>query len=153
MAMYDIIGEFGDAQTFTTLTTTEGRVSTNVINLGVSDVNWGNGEIWLNIKVATLFAATGGTPATTITLRSSTDATINGSDTAVITIAAQDLTALSVGADVFRGRIPIDVDQEQFIGVFVQNATADYTAGALDMWLDHGSQSDFLTQKALSNIT
>ena len=152
MAMDDINGEFGDAQTFTTLTTTEGRASTNEINLGVADVNWGNGEIWLNIKVNTAFISAG-TPATTITLRSSTDATINGSDTAVITIAAQDLTALSAGADVFRGRVPIDVDQEQFIGVFVQNATASYTAGNLDMWFDHGSQSDFDTQKALSNIT
>lgn len=153
MAMYDIIGEFADAQTFTTLTTTEGRTSTNVINLGVSDVNWGNGEIWLNIAIATAFTSTGGTPATTITLRSSTDETVNGSDTAVITIAAQDLTGKVAGTLLARQRLPVDVDQEQFIGVFVQNATADYTAGALDMWLDHGSQSDFATQKTQSNIT
>ena len=57
MALYDIIGDLGDAQTFTTLTTTEGRASTDIINLGNSDLNWGNGELWLNIKVSTLFAA------------------------------------------------------------------------------------------------
>ncbi len=153
MAMYDIIGEFGDAQTFTTLTTTEGRVSTNVINLGVADVNWGNGELWLNITVSTAFASTGGTPATTITLRSSTDSTVNGSDTAVITIAAQDLTGVAAGTFVARQRLPVAVDPEQFLGVFVQNAGADYTAGALDMWLDQGPQSDFATQKTQSNIT
>lgn len=152
MAMYDIIGEFADAQTFTTLTISEGRASTNVINLGIADVNWGNGEIWLNIKIAVAFT-TSGSPSTTITLRSSTNDSIDGSDTAVITIPAQDLTDLNVGDDVFRGRLPIDVDQEQFIGVFVQNASAAYTAGALDMWLDHGSQSDFATQKTQSNIT
>ncbi len=153
MAMYDIIGEFGDAQTFTTLTTTEGRVSTNIINLGIDDVNWGNGELWLNITIATAFTSAGGTPATTITLRSSSDATVNGSDTAVITIAAQDLTGVAAGTFVARQRLPVTVDQEQFIGVFVQNATADYTAGALDMWLDHGPQSDFGTQQTQSNIT
>lgn len=153
MAMYDIIGEFGDAQTFTTLTTTEARISENILNLGLSDVNWGNAEIWLNIKVSTAFTKGDGTPATTITLRSSTDITVNASDTAVITVASQDLTLLSVGADVFRGRLPIDVDVEQYLGVLVANAGADYSAGALDMWLDQGSQSDFATQKALSNIT
>ena len=153
MAMYDIIGEFGDAQTFTTLTTTEGRASTNEINLGASDVNWGNAEIYLNIAIATAFASTGGTPATTITLRSSTDSTITGSDTAVITIPSQDLTGVAAGTLLLRQHLPVDVDQEQYLGVFVQNATADYTAGALDMWLDHGPQSDFPAQKALSNIT
>ena len=152
MAIYDIIGELGDAQTFTTLTTTEGRASTDVINLGLTDVNWGNGELWLNIKIATAFL-TSGTPATTITLKSSTSTTLLTGDTSVITIAAQDLSDLSIGADVFRGRLPIDVDQNQYIGVFVKNATAAYTAGALDIWIDHGSQSDFATQKALSNIT
>ena len=152
MAMYDIIGELGDAQTFTTLTTTEARISENIINLGVDDVNWGNGELWLNIKVATAFI-TSGTPATTITLRSSSDTTVNVSDKAVITIAAQDLSDLSIGDDVFRGRLPIDVDQEQYIGVLVANATESYTAGALDIWIDHGSQSDFPAQEALSNIT
>ncbi len=152
MAMFDIIGELGDAQTFTTLSTTEARISENIINLGVDDVNWGNGEIWLNIKVATAFT-TSGTPSTTITLRASSDSTVNASDTAVITIAAQDLSDLSVGDDVFRGRLPIDVDQEQYIGVLVANATNPYTAGALDIWIDHGSQSDFPAQEALSNIT
>ncbi len=153
MAMYDIIGEFADAQTFTTLSTTEARISENILNLGLSDVNWGNAEIWLNIKVATAFTKGDGTPATTITLRSSTDTTVNASDTVVLTVASQDLTLISVGADVFRGRIPINVDVEQYLGVLVANAGADYSAGALDMWLDHGSQSDFATQKALSNIT
>ncbi len=152
MAMYDIIGEFSDAQTFTTLTTTEGRVSTDIVNLGTSDVNWGNAEIWLNISIAVAFL-TAGTPATTITLRSSTDETVNGSDTAVLTIAAQDLSDLSVGDFVARVRLPVVTDPEQFLGVFVQNATAAYTAGALDMWLDHGSVSDSGAQKTLSNIT
>lgn len=152
MAMFDIIGEFGDAQTFTTLTTTEARISSNIINLGVDDVNWGNGELWLNIKVATKFVSAG-TPSTTITLRSSSDTTVNVSDTAVITVPAQDLTALAVGADILRQRLPINVDQEQYLGVLVANATKPYTAGALDIWLDHGSQSDFPAQEALSNIT
>ncbi len=151
MAMYDIIGEFADAQEFA-ITTTQALISENILNLGVADVNWGNAEIWLNIKVATAFVSVG-SPSTTITLRSSTDTTVNGSDTAVITVAAQDLTSLSAGADVFRGRIPINVDVEQFLGVLVTNTGETYSAGKLDMWLDHGSQSDFATQKALSNIT
>ncbi len=153
MAMYDIIGEFADAQDFT-LTTTETIVSENNINLGVADVNWGNGEIWLNIKVHTAFTTAQGTPSTVITLRTSSDSTVNASDTAVITIAAQNLTtATSLGSDVFRGRLPIDVDQEQFIGVVAVNSGGGYSTGKLDIWLDHGSQSDFATQKTQSNIT
>ncbi len=152
MAMYDVIAELGDAQTFTTLTITEGRASTDVINLGSADNNWGNAELWLNISVAVAFT-TSGTPATTITLRSSTDGTITGSDTAVLTIAAQDLSDLSLGDFVTRQRIPVVTDPEQFIGVFVQNATAAYTAGALDIWIDQGSVSDSGIQKTQSNIT
>ncbi len=153
MAMYDIIGELGDAQDFT-LTTTETIVSEDVLNLGVDDVNWGNGEIWLNIKVNTAFTTAQGTPSTTITLRASSDDTVNASDTAVITIAAQNLTtATSLGSDVFRGRVPIDVDQEQYLGVVAVNTGGGYSTGKFDIWFDHGSQSDFATQQALSNIT
>lgn len=153
MAMFDIIGEFSDAQDFT-ITTTETIVSEDVINLGTSDVNWGNGELWLNIKVHTAFATSGGTPSTTITLRASSDSTVNASDTAVITIAAQNLTtSTSIGSDVFRGRLPIDVDQEQFLGVVAVNTGGGYSTGKLDIWIDQGSQSDFATQKTLSNIT
>ena len=153
MAMYDIIGEFADVQDFT-LTTTETIVSENNINLGVDDVNWGNGELWLNIKVHTAFTTAQGTPSTTITLRASSDSTVNASDTAVITIAAQNLTSTtSLGSDIFRGRLPIDVDQEQYIGVVAVNTGGGYTTGKLDIWLDHGSQSDFPAQEALSNIT
>lgn len=151
MATYDIIGELSNNQDFT-LTTTETIVSQNEINLGIDDVNWGNGELWLNIKVGTIFASVG-TPSTTITLRSSSDSTVNASDTAVITIAAQDLSALSAGADIFRGRLPIDVDQEQYLGVVVVNTGEEYSTGTLDIWIDHGSQSDFPAQIAQSNIT
>ena len=153
MAMYDIIGEFSDGQAYTSLTSSQGVISDNIINLGVSDVNWGNGEIWLNIKVHTAFVATASTPATTIVLYSATDTTIDSGDTAIISIASQNLTSLSIGDYVYRGRLPIAVDPEQYLGVYFQNATDSYSAGALDIWLDHGSQSDFATQKAQSNIT
>ncbi len=153
MATYDIIGELGDAQDFT-LTTTETIVSENVINLGVDDVNWGNGEIWLNVKVNTAFTTAQGTPSTTIALRASTDATVNASDTAVITIPAQNLTtATSLGSDIFRGRLPINVDREQYLGLVVVNTGGGYATGKLDIWFDHGSQSDFPAQEPLSNIT
>lgn len=151
MAMYDILGELADNQDFS-LTTTETIVSEDVLNLGIDDINWGNGEIWLNIKVSLLFVSSG-TPSTIITLRASSDDTVTASDTAVITIPAQDLTGLSLGADVYRGRVPIDVDQEQTLGVVAVNTSGEYSQGKLDIWFDHGSQSDFATQQALSNIT
>ncbi|MCK5017535.1 MAG: hypothetical protein KAS32_10750 [Candidatus Peribacteraceae bacterium] len=153
MAMYDIIGVFSDGQTdFGGATATETILSEDILNLGDSDLNWGNAELWLNIQVGTAFTS-GGTPSTTITMNSSTDTTVNASDTAVITVAAQDLTALSSGDYVFRGRLPVAVDVEQYLGIVFVNTAAAYTAGSFDIWIDHGSQSDFSTQKALSNIT
>lgn len=153
MAMFDIIGEMSDAQDFT-ITTTETIVSEDVINLGTSGVNWGNAEIWLNIKVHTAFTTSGGTPSTTITLRSSADSTVNASDTAVITVAAQNLTtATSIGSDILRQRLPVTVDVNQYLGVVAVNTGGGYAAGKLDIWLDHGPQSDFGTQKTQSNIT
>ena len=85
--MYEIIGELSDNQDFT-LTTTEEIVSENEINLGIDDMNFGNGELWLNIKVSEAFTTAQGSPSTTITLRTSSDSTISSADTAVITIAA-----------------------------------------------------------------
>lgn len=153
MAMFDIVGELADKQDFT-LTTTETIVSEDVLNLGIDDINWGNGEIWLNIKVAVAFTTAQGTPSTTITLRASSDSTVNASDTAIITVAAQNLTtATSLGSYILRQRLPITVDQEQYIGVVAVNTGGGYTTGSLDIWLDHGPQSDFPAQIALSNIT
>jgi hypothetical protein len=152
MAIFDVIGEFSDAQTFTTLTTTEGRASTDIINLGGADRNFGGGEpLYLNIRVNTAFTSAG-TPATTISLRNSTNTTLNGSDTVVIATGAIDLTGYSAGQFVTRVSLPVNVDEEQYIGLWVQNASASYTAGNLDAWIDHGPRTDFDTQVTTSNI-
>lgn len=151
MAMFDIIGELSDAQDFFG-TTTQAIASENVINLGNSDVNWGNAEIWINVQISTAFV--GASSTTKVELKSSADATIAAGDTTVMTLQPlADLTGKAVGDFLFRGRIPVDVDQEAFIGVLVTNAADDTSAGALDIWLDHGSQSDSGVQKTLSNIT
>ena len=154
MALFDVIRELCDAQTnFGGLTTSEGLVSEDIINLGDSDLNFGAGEpLYLNIRVNTAFTS-GGSPATDITLYASTNATVNASDSEVYTLRTNvDLTGYSAGDYVFRGALPVKVDEEQYIGLYVQNATAEYTAGALDAWIGHGPQSDHDTQVASSNI-
>jgi hypothetical protein len=152
MAIYDIIGEFSDGQDVTSITTTGILASTNTLDLAVSDLNFGSAEIWLNIQIHTAFTSSG-SPTTRFDLKSSTDTTINASDTAVLTVTAQDLTSLSVGDYVFRGRIPLDTDIERYIAILMTQTGDEYATGNVDIWLEHSTQTDHPSQKAQSNIT
>ncbi len=146
MAMFDILAEFSDAQP---ITDTDAQ-STDVLDIGenLEDLNFGQAELWLNIKIGTAFLA--GT-SIVFTLYSHTAATSIQSGTALWTktVTTGSLTA---GAWITRQRLPLNADENRYLGVYY-DVTGTMTAGTIDAWLDGGSQTDHPSQKAQSNIT
>jgi len=145
MAMYDIIGEMSDAQVLTV-----DAQSTNVLDLTNSDVNWGNAEIWLNVVIGTQ-PETG--TSINFTLYTHSAATSINSGTAMITSGAIAQATMVDGYQVIRQRLPLDVDRERYIGMYYDITDTFDGGGTVDAWLDFGSESDFGTQKTLSNIS
>lgn len=148
MALFDIMFEFSDAQDIFTGTAT--KAATNVIDMQASDLEMGAGEpIWLNIRVTTAFAGAG---TATFKLVSDTDATMDASSIESLQTEPFAITSIDAAGDwVYRGPIPVDFDRNQYVGL-VCTCSGNMTAGAIDAWLDHGSQSSYDTQVSTSNI-
>lgn len=148
MALFDALFEFSDAQSVATST---GDVAAeNVLDTQNSDLELGAGTpIYLNIRVTTAFAGAG---TATFKLVSETDATIDGSSIIQLQTKAFAITEIdAVGDWIYRGPIPYRVDADRYVGILVTCSGA-MTAGSIDAWFDHGSQSSFNTQVTTSNI-
>ncbi len=144
MALYDVMFEFSDAQAITT-----DANSTNVIDMQAADLEMGSGTpIWLNVRVNTTFA--GGT-SLIVSLYAHTAASTIESGTQIIASGSFLQAALTAGAWILRVPLPADFDTARYVGLHYDD-TGAFTAGAVDAWLDHGSQSSYDTQVSTSNI-
>jgi hypothetical protein len=146
MAILDALFEFSDAQAITV-----DAQSTNVLDWGsgMEGLEMGAGSpMYLNIRVATTFA--GGT-SLIVSLYSHSAATSIESGTAVFTTDSILQATLVAGYWITRIALPVNVDLARYLGVYYDQ-TGDFTAGAIDAWIDQGPQSSYDTQVAASNI-
>ncbi len=145
MAIFDAMFEFSDDQVITDTDT----ASTNILDFTLSDLEMGSGEpVWLNIRIGTAFA--GGTNIV-FSLRYDTVAPIDSSSTVIYQTAAITTATMVAGYWVLRMPLPANVDEERIIGLYYDH-TGTMSAGTINAWLDHGSQSSYDTQVTTSNI-
>ena len=145
MAIFDAMFEFSDAQAITA-----SAQSTNVIDMQAADLEMGAGNpVYLNVRVGPDDFA-GGT-SLAVTLYAHTAATSIESGTAVIATGTILQAALTAGAWILRVALPVDFDTARYVGLYYTD-TGNFSAGAINAWLDHGPQSSYDTQVSPSNI-
>jgi hypothetical protein len=131
MSIMDILCEFSDNQSLTTLNGTS-VLSTDTVDLVDADLDFGAGEpIYLVVKVGTAFAT-----ATSVqfALYGHTTTTVN-SGTAIHDSGAIVVGTLVAGYEVMR--VPLDVrvdDYGRYIGMYY-TAVGNVTAGTVDAYL------------------
>ena len=147
MAILDALFEFSDAQAIVA-----DAQSTNVLDWGedMEGLEMGAGSpMYLNIRVATADFA-GGT-SLIVSLYSHSAATSIESGTALWTSDSLLQATLVAGYWITRIALPVNVDLARYLGVYYDD-TGEFTAGAINAWLDQGPQSSYDTQVAASNI-
>jgi len=156
MAIFDAMFEFSDAQP---VVGAEDAVytSTNIIDMQAAGREMGAGEpVYLNVKVDTAVAevedSTTGACTLTVALRGDTEAPIDTNSIVVIQTKAFAEAELVDGAWLLRVALPVDYDANQYIGMTYVVAGAASAVGKVNAWLDHGPQSSYDTQVAVSNI-
>ena len=155
MAIFDAMFEFlDDEQLIGNTTTTYSGTTYKTIDWGASDLEMGAGEpVWLNVKVGTTaYAPT--TTGDTVDVKLFADSVADGHDgnsTVMLASGPKECSTLTAGAWVIRVPLPVDIDDERYLGIGATFSQAT-TAGTLDAWLDHGPQSSFDTQVSTSNI-
>ncbi len=153
MALFDVMFEFDDALDLGTHTNAEVEASTNVLDFVDSDLEMGQGEpLWLNIQVAEAFTS-GGSSTLVVDLMRETDTDIDASSTTIYETGAIDIAALTLGAWILRMPLPVNVDEDRYIGLLYTIGATTLTAGKVNAWLDHGPQSSYDTQVTGSNIS
>jgi len=153
--IYDALFEFSDNQD---ISQAQGSVaSTNILNWVLDDKEMGAGEpIYLNVRIGTAFAevegATNGASTLVVALCYDSVAPIDGSSTVIYQTRALPETALTAGAWILRMPLPVNVDEDNIMGLWYTIGGATSAVGTVDAWLDHGPQSSYDTQVAASNI-
>jgi hypothetical protein len=127
-------------------------VSSEVLDLGTGYNEWGvantpnigeGGDLYLNIRVATLIEAAGGsTPFATCKLWTHTTATV-ASGTLLLTQVIG--TAAAAGVDVLRAKIPAGTIS-RYLGLVTTVGAVTITAGALDAWIGMDTESPLPTR-------
>jgi hypothetical protein len=152
MALYDIFFDlFDDAALIASTTTDYVGATVRTIDFGGSDREMGAGTpLWLNIRVGTT-AYSGGTNANFILTADTAAAGHDGNSAVVWQSGNRAITGLTAGAWVYRGPLPVEVDEKRYLslGITTDGAT---TAGTINAWIDHGSQSSYGVQVTTSNI-
>ncbi|KKN70130.1 hypothetical protein LCGC14_0434550 [marine sediment metagenome] len=156
MALFDALLEFSDNQEMAQSAAT--YAATNTFNWKDEDLEMGQGEpIWFNVRIGTeAIAATDGSTA--------------GACTLVVDLVSEANTTIDSGSEImYRSRtftedemtekawlvripLPVDIDNQQYLGVLYTIAGDTSAVGKIDTWLDHGPQSSHDTQVADSNI-
>ena len=148
MAIFDAMLEFSDNQPVTAT-----AISTNSLDMQAADLEMGAGEpLYLNVRVGDTDMDSAGNAAT-LTVALVYDATALDTSSTVIyqTIALAEAT-LTAGTWILRMALPVDYDKGRYVGLLYTAGTENFTAGTIDAWLDHGPQSSYDTQVAVSNI-
>ena len=149
MALFDVMYEFLDDQSFTTTNGTTICATQKTVDWQASDLEMGAGEpVWVNIQVGTT-AITGGT---SVDFRLLADTAAGGQDSSSLTVLSvtHAEAALTAGAWILRAPLPVNVDDRRYLAVGIYSATTP--TGKINAWLDHGPQSSFDTQVSTSNI-
>lgn len=153
MAIFDAMLEFSDNQDMSQSATT--YASTDVLDWGASDLEMGAGEpLYLNIRVGDAIVSTAGSATFVVSLVRETDTDIDSSSTVIWTSRTfeesdSDLTA---GTWIKRMALPVNVDDDRYMGLLYTIGNQTTTLGTVDAWIDHGPQSSFDTQVSESNI-
>lgn len=151
MAIYDKLFEFCDADSVFSngsSVISENILDTDSLSATFAAKELGAGEpLWLNVRVATAFS--GGTSAQFLWMAHTTTTITSG--TTIFETPAIGVGTLTAGYDVLRIPLPVNFDKYRYVGLVVTCA-GNVTAGAIDAWLDAGSQSSFNVQVSSSNI-
>lgn len=153
MALFDVMFELDDALDLSTHTASEVEASTNVIDWVNSDLEMGAGEpLYLNIQVETAFGSSG-SATLQVDLMRETDTDIDASSTTIYETGLIPVASLTAGAWIMRMSLPVNVDEDRYVGLLYTIGTAAMTAGTVNAWIDHGPQSSYDTQVENSNIS
>jgi len=152
MALFDALFEFSDAQD---ISQAAGSVAaTNVLDMQAADLEMGAGTpMYLNVRIGTIFDSTGGAATLVVALVNEVDATIDGSSVVIYQTRALVESELTAGAWVLRMPLPVNFDEQRYLGLYYTIGGETSTTGTINAWLDHGPQSSYDTQVAASNIT
>ena len=114
----------------------------------------GAGEpVYLNVRIGTVAFDSSADDGTLTVALVTDDTAVDGSSTVIYQTVAHLEAAMVPGAWLLRMALPVNVDQERFIGILYTVAgSGDFTAGKIDTWIDHGPQSSYDTQVTTSNI-
>ena len=149
MAIFDAMFELSDNQAITAT-----AVSTNDWDFQAAGREMGAGEpLYLNVRVGDTDFDSGADDGT-LTVALVYDATaLDTSSTVIYQTVALAEAALTAGTWIMRMALPVDVDKGRYIGLLYTVAgSGNFTAGTIDAFLDHGPQSSYDTQVAVSNI-
>ncbi len=150
MAIFDKLFVFSDYQDLTT--TEEGDF---YIDMQAADLEMGAGQpLYFNCKVNGVqdFAGQGSTTLTVRLVYEGTVDGIDGSSVASYTSRTIDESLLTAGAWIVRIALPVNFDEERYVGVYYTIASGPFTQGRVDSWIDSGPQSSYDTQVTTSNI-
>lgn len=153
MALFDVMFEFSDNQDMSDSATT--YAATDVVDWVDSDLEMGAGEpLWLNIRVGTAITSANGDSQFTVSLVRETNTDIDSSSTVIWTsrVMEESDSDLTAGSWIKRMSLPVNVDEDRYLGILYTIGTRTTTTGTVDAWIDHGPQSSYDTQVANSNI-
>jgi hypothetical protein len=127
--------------------------STNILDWVNDDLEMGAGEpVWLNVRIAEVVASATTNATLAVALCYDSVAPIDSSSTVIYTTPAIAEASLTAGAWVLRMPLPVNVDEDNIMGLLYTIGTATTTTGTVNAWLDHGPQSSYDTQVSTSNI-
>ena len=161
MAIFDAVAEFSDNQSLISTNSVAATAAENVLCFSdtaseLSGLELGSGEpLWLNVRVGATGVIDGTTDSActmTIALVNDSAVPIDASSRVMVQTRAFAQSEMTAGAWLLRVPLPADIDGQPYGGLLYTSAAAACTAGTIDAWVDHGSQSSFDTQVSASNI-
>lgn len=153
MALFDAMFELSDDQDIGDNSASSTEASTNILDWTLDDKEMGAGEpLWLNVKMGTEALLSSSTCTLTVALCYDSVAPIDSSSTVIYQTGAIGKATLTAGAWVLRMPLPVNVDEDNIMGLLYTIGTTASTAGKVDAWIDHGPQSSYDTQVSASNI-
>jgi hypothetical protein len=151
MALFDAMFDFSDAQDISQAAGTV--ASTNILDWVNDDLEMGAGEpVWLNVRIEEVVASATTNATLAVALCYDSVAPVDSSSTVIYTTPAIAEASLTAGAWVLRMPLPVNVDEDNIMGLLYTIGTATTTTGTVNAWLDHGPQSSYDTQVSTSNI-
>ena len=161
MAIFDAVAEFSDNASLISTDSVAATAALNVLCFSNTDselsgLEFGSGEpLWLNVRVGTTGVIDGTTDSActiTVALVNEADTTIDAGSRVMYQSRAFAQSEMIAGAWLVRVPLPADIDGQPYAGMLYTSAGAACTAGSIDAWIDHGSQSSFDVQVAESNL-